>query len=143
MSFSFAARRLPMTVRVCRSLLWAQAAYTLLTGVFVLLIITLLGAGSAVPFHDGSLSGAGAAGLGLAYVGAALAIGWLGVQLGQLKQWARPGIVSVQVFLAILQLVRAFDLSLSTVINAALIGAIVVLLFVPDTERALGGPVQV
>lgn|ERR1017187_751403 len=142
MSFSFTGRRLPMTLRVCRSLLWAQAAYTLLAGVFVLLITTLLGSGSAVQFRDGTLSGSGSIGLGLVYVIAAVALGWLGVQLGQLKPWARPGIVSMQVFLAILQLFRAFDLSVSTVINVALVVAIVVLLFVRDTERALGGPAQ-
>jgi hypothetical protein len=142
MSFSFTGRRLPMTLRVCRSLLWAQAAYTVLAGVFVLLITTLLGSGAAVPFRNGTLSGSGAIGLGLVYVVAAAALGWLGVQLGQLKQWARPGIVSMQVFLAILQLFRAFDVSVSTVINIALVVAIVALLFVPDTERALAGPAQ-
>jgi hypothetical protein len=142
MSFSFTGRQLPMTLRVCRSLLWAQAAYTVAAGVFVLLITTLLGSGAAVPFRDGTLSGSGAIGLGLVYVGAALAVAWLGLQLGQLRQWARPGIVSMQVFLAILQLFRAFDLSVSTVINVGLVVAIVVLLFVPDTERALGEPTQ-
>jgi hypothetical protein len=142
MSFSFTGRQLPMTLRVCRSLLWAQAAYTAATGVFVLLITTLLGSGAALPFRDGTLSGSGAIGLGVVYVAAAAGLGWLSVPLGQLKQWARPSIVSIQVFLVILQLFRAFDLSVSTVVNVALVVAIVALLFVPDTERALAGPAQ-
>lgn len=141
-SFSFTGRQLPMTLRFCRSLLWAQAAYTLLGGAFILLITTLLGSGSSVPFRDGLLSGSGAVGLGLVYVAAALALGWLGVQLGQLKQWARPGIVSMEVFLTILQVVRTFDLSLTTVVDLALAAGIVALLFVPDTERALAEATQ-
>jgi hypothetical protein len=142
MSFSFTGRQLPMSLRVCRSLLWAQVAYTVATGVFVLLITSLLGGAAALPFHDATLSGRGAVGLGVVYVIAAAALGWLAVQLGQLKQWARPSIVSLQVFLVIVQLFRAFDLSLATVVNVALVVAIVALLFVPDTERALAGAAQ-
>jgi hypothetical protein len=142
MSFGFATRPLPMSLRVCRSLVWAQAAYTVMAGLFVLLITGLLGSGSAIPFHDGTLSGEGAILLGLSYVAAGLALAWLAVLLGRLVSWARAGVVSMEVFLALLQLFRAFDLSVSTVISVLLSLGIVVLLFAPGTERALGGPAQ-
>lgn len=142
MPYSFAPRDLPVTLRLCRSLVWAQAAYTLFGGAFVLLTAVLLGGSYSLPFHDGSLSGNGAAILGVVYVIAAAALTWLGISLGRLAPWARPAIVSMQVFLAALQLFRAFDMSLSTVINVALYVAILTLLFVPETQRALDRPAR-
>jgi hypothetical protein len=134
---SFAARKLPMTLRVCRTLLWTQAAITSLGGVFVVLTATLFGATNAIPFHDGTLSGGGAVALGLVYMGAGLVLCWLGVALGQLAPWALVAIVSMQVFLAVLDLYRSFDLSPSTLFNVALYIAVVALAFAPDTRRAL------
>lgn len=46
---SFAARKLPITLRVCRTLLWTQAAITILGGVFVVLTATLFGATNSIP----------------------------------------------------------------------------------------------
>jgi hypothetical protein len=134
---SFAARRLPITLRVCRTLLWTQAAITILGGVFVVLTATLFGATNSIPFHDGTLSGGGAVTVGVVYIGAGLVLCWLGFALGQLEPWALPTIVSMQVFLAVLDLYRSFDLSPSTLFNVALYIAVVALLFAPDTRRAL------
>lgn len=140
MAFSFSAKSLPVSLRTCRALVWAQAVYTFFAGVFVLLAALLLG--GSLPFHGGTVSGSGAATLGLAYVAAALVLAWLGAALGRLAPWARSGIVVMQVFLATIELFRAFDLSLSTGISVALCVGILVLLFVPDTQRALQGPAQ-
>ncbi|GAC1581605.1 MAG: hypothetical protein NVS3B18_15170 [Candidatus Dormibacteria bacterium] len=142
MQFSFSGRSLPMTVRVCRSLVWAEAAYTMLSGVFVVLVATLLGANEAIPFRGATLSGGGAVVLGAVYVAAGLLIVWLGFELGRLAPWARTVIVSMQVFLAVLQFFRSFDLSLSLLINVGLYVAIIALLFAPDTHRALEGAAQ-
>lgn len=140
MPFSFAERDLPFTLRACRSLLWAQAAYMLFAGIFVLLASVVLG--GTIPFRDGTVSGSGAAMLGIVYVLAALTLTWLGLALGRRAQWVRSAIVSMEVFLAVVQLVRAFDMSLSTVINVALFVAILSLLFIPSTQRAHEGPTQ-
>jgi hypothetical protein len=138
MPFSFAQRELPINLRACRSLLWAHAAYMLFAGLFVILAAVVLG--GTIPFRDGTVSGSGAAMLGIVYVLAALSLVWLGVALGRGAQWIRAAIVSMEVFLAVLQLFRAFELSLVTVIDVALLVAITALLFVPGTQRSLGAP---
>ncbi len=135
MPVSFAPRELPTAVRVCRSLLWAQAAYMLFAGTFVLLATVVLG--GTIPFRDGTVSGSGAAMLGVVYVLAALTLTWLAVALGRRAAWARAGIASIEVFVVVVQLVRAFDLSIATLITVALFVAIMALLFVPGAQRAL------
>ena len=139
MPLDLSQRDLPMALRACRSLLWAQAAYMLFAGAFVLLASVVLG--GTIPFRDGTVSGSGAVMLGIVYVLAALTLVWLGVELGRRAPWVRSAIVSLEVFLVVVQLVRAFELSVSTVINVALVVAIVALLFVRD-EHALEGPTQ-
>jgi hypothetical protein len=140
MPSSFAQRDVPISLRACRSLLWAQAAYMLFAGIFVLLAAMVLG--GTIPFRDGTVGGSGAAMLGVVYVLVALTLGWLGVALGRRAAWTRAAIVSIEVFLAVLQLFRALDLSLATVIDVGLFVAIIVLLFVPGTQRALDEPTQ-
>jgi hypothetical protein len=137
--FSFAgkSRNLPMTLRVCRSLVWTQAAFVVLGGVFVVFASTVFGSSNSIPFHGDTLSGTPAALLGGVYVVAGLGLMYLGVELGRLTGWARNAIVSVQVFLAVLLFFRSFELSVSVAINVFLYVAIVALLFAPDTRRAL------
>jgi hypothetical protein len=134
--FSFAKSELPLSLRVCRSLVWTQAAFVILGGVFVLFVATVFGAGSAVPFHGDALSGSRAATLGLVYVVAGLALAFLGVALGRVSWWARIVIVSLEVFLTVLLFFRSFDLSVSMVINVGLVAGIVGLLFTAETRRA-------
>ena len=76
--------------------------------------------------------------LGIVYVLAALTLAGSVSRSAAAAPWARPAIVSVEVFVIVVQLVRAFDLSVSTAIYVALFVAIVALLFVPDGQRALG-----
>lgn len=139
MQFSFTGRHLPITLRVCRSLIWTQAAFVFLAGAFVIFAAVVLGSSSAIPFHGDTLSGGRAAALGAVYVGVGVVLVYLAIELGRLTGWARNAIVFTEVFLAILLLFRSFDLSASTVINVALYVVIVVLLFVPETRRAFEG----
>ncbi|MBJ7609405.1 MAG: hypothetical protein JF887_08240 [Candidatus Dormibacteraeota bacterium] len=139
MPFSFAGPTLPMTVRACRSLVWTQAAFVILAGIFVVMASTVFGSSNSIPFGSGTLSGGSAAGLGIAYVLAGMTLAYLGVELGRLAPWSRTVLVGVQAFLTLLLLVRSFDVSVSTVINLLLCGAIIALLFAPDTRRALAG----
>jgi hypothetical protein len=139
MPLNFSGATLPMTLRVCRTLVWTQAAVVILGGVFVVLTVALLGSSIGIPFHDGTLSGWGAAGLGATYIGAGLVLIWLGVVLGQLARWALPAIVSMQVFLAVIDLFRSFALSTSMILDVVLYVAVLALLFAPDTRRALEG----
>lgn len=136
MQFSFSGRSLPMALRVCRSLVWAQAAITILAGVFVVLVVSLLGSTDTIPFRGGSLGGSGALTLGIVYLGVGLALVWLGSELRRLTHWVRPAIVGAQALLISLQLLRSLELSTSMLINVALTVAILALLFVPDTHRA-------
>jgi hypothetical protein len=136
---SFSAPKLPLTLRVCRTLLWTQAAITVLGGVFVVLTAALFGASNSIPFHDGTLSGGAAAALGIVYIAAGLALTWLGIALGQRASWTLAGIAGMQAFLAVLDLYRSFDASPSTLLNIALYIAVLALLFAPDTRRALEG----
>jgi hypothetical protein len=140
MAFSFAGRNLPMVLRVCRALVWTQAVYTFFSGAFVMLTALLLG--GSLPFRDGTIAGGSAAMLGVVYVVAALVLGWLGVALGRRAPWARTGIVIMQVFLATIEIFRAFDLSVATAINVALYAAILILLFLPETQRIFEGNPQ-
>ncbi|MGH7723562.1 MAG: hypothetical protein ACRENL_12175 [Candidatus Dormibacteria bacterium] len=139
MPYSFSSSTLPFTMRMCRSLVWTEAAFTMLAGCFVVLTATLFGGSSAIPFHGDTLSGGGAMLLGVVYIVAGLALAWLGFELGRLAPWARTVIVSLQVFLAVLELFRSLDLSVALVINVVLYVAIVALLFAPGTHRALEG----
>lgn len=137
MQFSFAARSLPMTIRVCRSLVWTQAAFVVLGGAFVILVATVLGGSNQIPFHGDTLSGTGAAVLGLVYVAAGLVLAYLGYEIGRLAAWARNVLIGAEVTLTVFLLFRAFDVSVSTVLNLLFCVAIVGLLFAPDTRRAL------
>jgi hypothetical protein len=137
--FSFATRSLPMTVRVCRSLVWTQAAFVILGGAFVVFAATVSGGSNEIPFHGDTLSGSGAAILGLVYVAAGLVLAYLGFELGRLSPWIKNVLVGVQVFLAVLLVYRALDLSVSTVLNVLFCTAIVGLLFAADTRRAFDG----
>jgi hypothetical protein len=138
MPSSPSARELPTAIRVCRSLLWAQAAYLLFSGIFVLLATVILG--GTIPFRDGSLSGSAAAMLGAVYVLAALTLTWLGVALGRRETWARPAIASAETFIIVVQLVRSFEMSVSMSISVGLFVAVTALLFLPGAERALETP---
>jgi hypothetical protein len=137
MQFSFSGGSLPMTLRVCRSLLWVQAALTILAGVFVVLVTSLLGSSESIPFHGDNLTGSGALALGAVYVATGVALALLSIEIGRLASWARIPVVGLQVLLGALELVRSFDLSVSLVINLALSGAIIALLFAPLSRRAL------
>lgn len=137
MQFSFAARSLPITVRACRSLVWAQAALVILGGAFVILATMILGSSSQIPFHGDTLTGTGALALGVVYVAAGLALAYLGTELGRLAPSTRTALVCAEVFLAVVLFFRAFDLSISTVLNVLFCAAIVGLLFAPETSRAL------
>jgi hypothetical protein len=135
--FSFAGRTLPMTIRMCRSLVWTQAALVVLGGAFVILAATVFGSGNEVPFNGSTLSGTSAIVLGFVYVAAGLLLSYLGFELGRLAPWVRNVLVSAQVLLVVLLVLRTFDLSVSTVLNLAFCAAIVGLLLAPDTSRAL------
>jgi hypothetical protein len=120
MPFSFSGPSLPMTVRACRSLVWAQAALTMLSGVFLVLVAVLFGTSESIPFNGATVSGGGAVLLGLVYVAAGLALVWL----------------------AALQVVRSFNVSLSLLINIGLCIGIIALLVAPETQRAFRGTAQ-
>jgi hypothetical protein len=137
--FSFAGRNLPMTVRMCRSLVWTQAAFVILGGAFVIFAATVFGGTNAVPVHGDALSGNGAVMLGFVYLVVGGVLAYLGVELGRLAPWVRNVLAGAQVFLAVLLLFRAFDLSVSTILNVLFCAAIVGLLFAPDTSRAFEG----
>ena len=143
MPYTFAAPDLPMTVRLCRTLVWTQAAFTIIGGAFVLMIALMFGSSDAIPFHGETLTGSGAAILGAVYLAAGAALVWFGVALARLAPWARTAIVSMQVFLVLVTLFRSTDLTVSLAVNVGLVAAIVALLFVPDTRRALVGAAQV
>lgn len=142
MPFNFAGPHLPMTLRVCRTLVWTQAAFSILSGAFVLMIAVMFGSSDAIPFHGETLTGSGAVILGGVYLCAGVVLVWLGAALGRLVPWARAAIVSAQVFLVLLTVIRSTDLNVSLVLNVGLAVAIVALLFVPETERALLGAPQ-
>jgi hypothetical protein len=137
MQFSFSGAALPMTLRVCRSLLWLQTALTILAGIFVVLVTSLLGSSESIPFHGDNLSGSGAVALGSVYIAAGVALALLSVEIGRRASWARIPLVGLQVVLGALELIRSFDLSVSLVINLALSAAIVGLLFAPLSRKAL------
>lgn len=140
MKFTFAGPRLPMTLRVCRTLVWTQAVFVVLAGAFVVFAATVFGSENEIPFHGDTLTGGRAAALGAVYIVVGLVLVYLGVELGRLASWARNAVVFAQVFLAILLLFRSFDLSVSTLINVVLYVAIVALLFAPETRRAFEAP---
>jgi hypothetical protein len=137
--FSFAGRSLPMTVRMCRSLVWTQAAFVVLGGAFVIIAATVFGGNNAIPVHGDALSGNGAVMLGFVYLVVGAVLAYLGIELGRLTPWIRNVLAGAQVFLAVLLLFRSFDLSVSTVLNVLFCAAIVGLLFAPDTRRAFEG----
>lgn len=140
-TFSFAGQMLPMSLRVCRALLWTQAAFILLGGVFVLLTAAVFGRSSSIQFHGGLVSGGGAALLGALYVSAGLVLAGLAAALARLTGWSLPAIVVVEVILACLDLVRSLDASVSTVVHLSLAVAVVLLLLTPDARHALArGP---
>jgi hypothetical protein len=142
MPYRFAARGVPLPLRACRSLLWAQAAYTLFAGIFVLMTAVLLGGSFSIPFRDGTLNGGGATILGVVYIVAAATLAWLAFALVRREPWATPAIAGMEVFLAALQLLRGFDVSPSTLISVALYMAILVLLFTPGTQRPPEDPAR-
>lgn len=142
MQFSFAKRQpLPMTVRLCRSLVWTQGAFVILAGIFVVFAATVFGTSNSIPFHGDSLSGGRAVALGMVYIAAGVVLVYLGVELGRLSAWARTVIICLQVFLAVLLFFRSFEISISVAINVCLYAAIVGLLFAPESRAALEGSV--
>ncbi len=120
--------------------MWTQAVYTFFAGVFVLLTASLLN--GSLPFHGGTISGGGAAVIGLVDVLVAAGLTGLGVALGRLAPWARTGIVIVAGLPGHVRApARLRPLPLDPD-QHDLCALILVLLFVPDTQRVLGGPAQ-
>lgn len=140
MPFDFGRPSLPITLRVCRALVWTQGAFVLLVGTFVVLAVTVFGQSNLIPFGGQALSGGRAAALGVIYVAAGMALLWLGVALGRLSMLARNLIICAQVFLAVLLFARDFALSVSVFTNVTLYVAIVALLFTPSARAALEAP---
>ena len=140
MRFSFASPQLPMLVRVCRALVWTQAAFVILAGVFVVFAATVFGTTNSIPFHGDTLSGSRAAILGVVYIVAGIGLTYLGIALGRLQAWSRTVIVCAQVFLAVLLFFRSPELSLSTVINVFFYASIIGLVFAPEVRRAFEAP---
>ena len=136
MSFRFSGPQVPLVLRVCRTLIWLQAVLIILAGISVILAVLLFGADNAVPFGSGNLSGGGAQILGGVYIAAGVVLVLVGAAVGRAQPWARIAAVSVQVFLAILLVMRALDLSVSTFLNAALFVSITVTLYLPPSNAA-------
>ena len=128
MSFSVSTPALSRSVRVCRSLVWIQAALSILTGAFVVLVTLLFGSGGSIPFAGGALTGAGAVALGAGYIAAGVVVAWLGAELGRPARWVPALLAGAEVLLTALALLRSFDLSIGTVLNVALAVAIVAIL---------------
>ena len=139
MSFSFAGPQPPLTIRICRALIWLQALLIILAGISVILAVLLFGNDNAIPFGTGTITGSGAETLGGVYIIAGLALAMIGYSVGRLMPWARIAAVSIQVFLAILLVVRSLDASVSTFINVALFVAIILLLYLPPSNTAFAG----
>lgn len=137
MSFSFAQPALPMTLRACRALVWTQGGLVALGGVFAAFTALAFGSGDSIPFHGGSVSGGAAAAVGAVYAAAGLTLAALGTALGRCAAWCLPAIVAMEAVLAVLYALRAFDLSFSTLLNLALVAAVLVLLVSPSTRHAL------
>jgi hypothetical protein len=140
MSLSLAEPPVPMTLRLCRSLVWTQAMFSTLAGLFVVLTAVLFGEGNSIPFAGGTLAGTGAALLGGVYVGVGAVLVGLGFAIGRLAPWARAALVGAEVFLSVLLVLRSLDLSSSTLVNVAFFAAIIGLLFAPGSRVALRGP---
>lgn len=129
---------LPTTLRLCRIVLWVQAAYTVLGGVFALMAATLFAATSAIPFHGGTLSSTGAAMLGWIYVGAGTVLGTLAATLRPSRGWMFVTLVGAELFVAIVDLWRDFDLTASTLFTLAMAVSAVLLVLTATSRRALG-----
>jgi hypothetical protein len=132
-------RVLPLRLRACRSLLWAQAAYTFFAGLFVLLTAVFLGGSFSIPLRDGAISGGGAAALAFVYMAAAAALAGLGLAVGRRAAGTRPAVAGVEAIVIVLLVLRTVDLSPPTIIGAGLAMAIVGLLFMPATARVPTG----
>lgn len=139
MSFRFSGAQVPLVLRICRALIWLQAVLIILAGISVILAVLLFGSNDSIPFGNGNLNGGGAQILGGVYVAAGVVLILVGAGVGRALAWARIAAISVQVFLAILLVVRALDVSVSTFLNAALFITITVLLYVPPSNAAFAG----
>ena len=139
MSFSFGGPQAPLTIRVCRALIWLQALLIILAGISVILAVLFFGDTDSIPFGTSTLSGSGAEILGGVYIAAGVVLAMVGIGVGRMQAWARVAVVSIQVFLAIVLVVRSLDASVSTFLNAGLFVAIVVLLYLPPSNQAFAG----
>jgi hypothetical protein len=139
MPFDLAGAHLLPSARACRAVVWAQAALAILGGAFVVLTAVLFGSSAAILFHGGALSNGGAVLLGGVSICTGAALFWLGMALDRPLYWVPATLVSVEVFLAILTVIQAFDLSFGTVLNLALCVTAVALLAAPGTRRAPSG----
>ncbi len=139
MPFDLAGTNLLPTARACRAVVWTQAALAILGGAFVVLTATLFGSNAAILLHGGELSNGGVALLGGVSICTGVALLWLGAALERPLSWVPATLAGVEVFLAALTVIQAFDLSFGTVLNLALCVAAVALLAAPGTRRAPSG----
>ncbi len=130
---------LPLRLRACRSLLWAQAAYTFFAGLFVLLTAVFLGGSFSIPLRDGTVDGGAAAALALVYIAVAAALAGLGLAVGRRATGTRPAVAGVEAIVVVLLVLRTVDVAPPTIIGAGLAMVIVGLLFIPATTRVPTG----
>lgn len=139
MTLSFAPPRLPATVRVCRALLWTQAALAVFSGIFVLLVTHLYGTSDGVSFNSGSVAGASATVLAVGYLAVAAALGaFAGALRSRVRIVVTRALVGFEVLLAAAQLYRAAGLSSSSILPVALCVAVVALILMPASRRPVG-----
>src|SRR5579864_1942617 len=117
-AFKFGGRTLPTTIRTARGLLFLEAGILILAGAFAIVLGLFLGAGNAIPFAGTTVSGSGAAALGVLYAALGLGALYLGVELGRLTGWSRNAVVVLQAALIVLFMARG-DFSVSMVLSVA------------------------
>ena len=135
-AYNFGGRDLPTTIRIARALLYLEAGILVLAGVFAVILGVLLGSGDAIPFAGTTLSGQGAAFIGLLYVAMGGGAVYLAVELGRLTGWSRVAIIGLQAVLIVLFMARG-DFSISLVLSLALCIGIAVLLVSSSATAAL------
>lgn len=133
--YSFGGKNLPTTIRSARALLFLEAGILVLAGAFAVVIGVLLGTGNAIPFAGTTLSGSGAAALGVLYGVLGLAAVYFGVELGRLTSWTRTAVIVLQAVLIVLFMARG-DLSLSLVLSVVLCLAVAGLLLTSSASEA-------
>lgn len=135
-AYSFGGRNLPATIRAARALLFLEAGILVLAGAFAVIIALFLGAGNAIPFAGTTLSGVGAAALGVAYGALGLVALYFGIELGRLTGWSRNAVVGLQAALIVLFMARG-DFSASLVLSVAVCIAVSVLVVTSSASAAL------